>query len=144
MCHAAEIFLNLHAIGVKAEFTTRIQRGIVECMEDRISADNLNDAEIKEVHLEELKRLIGLLSRYKGSLSGTSEAQVLELYELAIAKRFLTCPFFEKRIKGMNEFKSIQEKVFNRATRGPSECRTAGLPCTEYLDVKEFSRWIME
>jgi len=48
---------------------------------------------------------------------------VLELYELEIAKRFLMCPYFEKRIKGMKEFKLIQEKVLNRILRNQPERR---------------------
>jgi hypothetical protein len=46
-----------------------------------------------------------------------------ELYGLDIAKRFLMCPYFENRIKGMKEFKLIQEKVLNRTTMTPQDCR---------------------
>ena len=45
----------------------------------------------------------------------------MELFELQIAKKLLMCPYFEKRIKGMNEFKHIQEKVVNKVIRGHKE-----------------------
>jgi len=36
-----------------------------------------------------------------------------ELKELQIAQRYLRCPFFEKRVRGINELKEIYNKVAN-------------------------------
>jgi hypothetical protein len=36
-----------------------------------------------------------------------------ELKELEIAQRYLRCPFFEKRVRGINELKEIYIKVSN-------------------------------
>jgi len=88
-------------------------------VEERLSPENLTDADIKEVSLDELKHLIRFMSLFKSHSTGCDRYEVLELYELEIAKRFLMCPYFEKRIKGMKEFKLIQEKVLNRVVRNP-------------------------
>jgi hypothetical protein len=67
-----------------------------------------------------------------------------ELYGLDIAKRFLMCPYFENRIKGMKEFKLIQEKVLNRMTRSPQDCRQLGKEYARFLDLRTFSDWVHE
>lgn len=94
--------------------------------------------------MEQLKHLIRLMSLFKSIATGCDRFEVLETYELEIAKRFLMCPYFEKRIKGMKEFKFIQEKVLNRLLKNVPERRQAQLPCAQFLDMKSFSHWIIE
>ena len=65
----------------------------------------------------------------------------MEVWGLNLALRFLKSPFFEKRIKGMNEFKVVQEQVFGHgkpAKRGrtPQEPRA--------LDVATYAKWITD
>jgi hypothetical protein len=43
--------------------------------------------------------------------------QMSELYDMDLSRRFLLSPFFEKRIRGMKEFKNVQEKIQNRNMR---------------------------
>ena len=113
-------------------------------MEERLSPENFTDSEIKEVHLDELKTLIKLMSTFKSYSSGCDRHEVQELYELEIAKRFLMCPYFEKRIKGMKEFKFIQEKVLNGFYRNQQERRQTGQDFAKFLDMKGFSNWIIK
>ena len=103
----------------------------------------MSDSHMKDVNLEELKLLIKLLSLFAGSPEERFKLQ--ELHELEIAKRFLTCPYFEKRIKGMKEFKLIQEKVLNRATRPPNDNnRPVRYEVAKHLDMASFSAWIIK
>ena len=103
----------------------------------------MSDSHMKDVNLEELKLLIKLFSLFSGSPE--ERFQLQELYELEIAKRFLTCPYFEKRIKGMKEFKLIQEKVLNRATRPPNDNnRPVRYEVAKHLDMANFSAWIIK
>lgn len=62
------------------------------------------------------------MAMLRSSASGQDKYKILELYELEIAKRFLMCPYFEKRIKGMKEFGEIHLKVGNKISRTPQEC----------------------
>lgn len=63
------------------------------------------------------------MATLKSNASGEDRFKILELYELEIAKRFLMCPYFEKRIKGMKEFSDIHLKVGNKMSRTPQECQ---------------------
>jgi hypothetical protein len=65
----------------------------------------LTDSELKDIHLDDLKFLIKRTAIFFEDLGKRYE--YMELFELEIAKRLLMCPYFEKRIKGMNEFKNI-------------------------------------
>ena len=44
----------------------------------------------------------------------TNVYEVSETYELRIAQKYLMSPFFDKKIRGMAEFKDIFNKVENR------------------------------
>jgi hypothetical protein len=64
-----------------------------------------------------------------------------EFYELEISKRFLMCPYFEKRIKGMKEFKMIQQKLVKREGKVTNMPMINGRP--QLLTMKTFSEWIL-
>jgi len=121
--HAMGTMTRLQEMGVKEEFAREVSMNIANYVEERLLPENLTDSEIKETQLEELKSLIRLMSDFKSRWSGCDRDEVLELYELEIAKRFLMCPYFEKRLKGMKEFKHIQEKVLNRVLRNAQDRR---------------------
>lgn len=76
----------------------------------------MTDSELKDIHLDDLKFLIKRAAMFFEDFG--KRYQYMELYELEIAKKLLMCPYFEKRIKGMNEFKHIQDKVVNKVIRG--------------------------
>jgi hypothetical protein len=44
--------------------------------------------------------------------------QIAEVYELKIAEKYLRCPFFERRVRGLNDLKDIYYKVINFHTKG--------------------------
>lgn len=76
--------------------------------------DNLTEIEIKEIDRYVPRRIINILETFiKIYQPQTNVYEVSETYELRIAKKYLTCPFFEKRIRGMAEFKEIFVKVEN-------------------------------
>ena len=76
--------------------------------------DNLTEQEIKEIDRYVPRRVINILECFiKIYQPQTNVYEVSETYELRIAKKYLTSPFFEKRIRGMSEFKDIFIKVEN-------------------------------
>lgn len=44
--------------------------------------------------------------------------QAAELKELEIAQKYLKCPFFEKRVRGINELKELYYKVIYAQNKG--------------------------
>ena len=141
---ALQTFTKLQEIGVKASFALEISKNVASYVEERLKPENLPDTEIKEVHLEDLKVLIKLMAHFKGCAEGCDRYKVVELYGLEIAKRFLMCPYFENRIKGMKEFKLIQEKILNRMTKTQQDCRQLGQDYAKFLDPLIFSNWVHE
>jgi hypothetical protein len=60
------------------------------------------------------RRIIAILETFiKIYQPQTNVYEVSETYELRIAKKYLTCPYFEKRIRGIAEFRDIFVKVEN-------------------------------
>jgi hypothetical protein len=111
ICLVAQSFTRLRDLGVESEVVVEMAGKLAKCIEERLQDGNFTDAEIKEVHTDDIKLLIKLLSIYKHQSGQANEHEVQELYELWLAKRYLMCPFFEMRIKGMKEFKQIEDKV---------------------------------
>jgi hypothetical protein len=122
--HSVSIFTLQTEIGFKTELAVEIATDIVKSIEEKLKAENLTDSEIKEINLEDLKTLLGHLARFKDVSLQRERTEMDEFYELEISKRFLMCPFFEKRIKGMKEFKMIQEKLVRRETKSQQEGRS--------------------
>lgn len=94
-------------LDVKNDFVANISKEISGLIEQRLLPTNFTDAEIKEIHLDEIKSLIKYLAHFKSYDKAFDKDMVEEILELEIAQRYLTCPFFEMRIKGMKEFKQI-------------------------------------
>lgn len=67
--------------------------------------------------------------------------QAAELRELQIAQKYLRCPYFEKRVRGINELKEIYFKVANAANKGRT---TEQLACTKWLNAEKYSRWLLD
>lgn len=119
ICLVLSTITKIIEIGVQKQFALEFMNNMADCVEEYLSSENLTDAEIKEISLDELKRLIRLMAQLKANSTGQDKFKIIELYELEIAKRFLMCPFFPKRIKGMKEFGLIHDKVANRLQRTP-------------------------
>ena len=88
------------------QFTNSFASDVSQTLMSRL--DNLTDQEIKEIDRYVPRRIISILETFiKIYEPQTNVYEVSETYELRIAKKYLTCPFFEKRIRGMAEFKEI-------------------------------------
>jgi hypothetical protein len=114
MLMVIKTFLRLPELSMKKEFVINVLKQTVKSIEERLKPENLKDGELKEVSLEEIKNLIKHVSFYQNQIDKeVDKHKVQEIYELSIAKRYLTCPFFEMRIKGMKEFGQIRDKIVN-------------------------------
>lgn len=67
-----------------------------------------------------------------------------ELWELEIAKRYLMCPYFEIRIKGMKEFKLSQIKIMNTAVYNSVDLKKQNIESSNYLTCALFSEWVLK
>jgi hypothetical protein len=77
--------------------------------------DHLTETELKEVEKEVPHKIINVVEVFVNICQpNTKVSEVLEIYALMIAKKYLICPFFEKKIRGMAEFKEIFMKVQNK------------------------------
>ena len=59
--------------------------------------------------------------------------EISEMYELRIAQKYLMSPFFEKRIKGMSEFKDIFVKVDHSQRYSEVQLQQNDLPYSRFL-----------
>lgn len=75
--------------------------------------DNLSENEIKELDKDILRGIIEVYKDYMMIIQPQDADKMSELKELQIAHRYLRCPFFEKRVRGINELKEIYIKVVN-------------------------------
>jgi len=53
-------------------------------------------------------------------------------------------PFFDKKIRGMAEFKDIFNKVENRQRYTENEIRRDDTPVCRFLNFQNFSNWISQ
>ena len=79
--------------------------------------DNLTESEIKELDKEIIRDTIEVLQNYIKILEPDNGNSVAEIYELRIAQKYLRCPFFERRVRGINDLKDIFYKVSNSQTK---------------------------
>jgi hypothetical protein len=80
--------------------------------------DNLLENEIKELDKDILHGIIEVLKDYMIIINPNDADKIGDLKELQIAQKYLRCPFFEKRVRGINELKEIYNKVQNAANNG--------------------------
>lgn len=75
--------------------------------------DNLTENEIIELDEGVLNGIIEVYKDYMMIIQPQDADKMSELKELQIAQKYLRCPFFEKRVRGINELKDIYNKVVN-------------------------------
>ena len=73
--------------------------------------DNLTENEIKELDKEIIKESISVLRDYINITDSQNSNMIAEMTELKIAEKYLRCPFFEKRVRGINDLKDIYFKI---------------------------------
>jgi hypothetical protein len=71
----------------------------------------LSENEIKELDKDILRGIVDVLKEYMMIIQPQEADKAAELRELQIAQKYLRCPFFEKRVRGINELKEIVYKV---------------------------------
>lgn len=125
-------------LGTTKEFRAELHDGLRDRVLRRLSNENLSSADIKETQLDEFRLLLRRLARFLRQPA--DEVDLVEVWMLKIALRFLTSPFFEKRIKGMQEFKYFQEQVILRANERPKQRKGDPLP----IDLATYAKWITE
>lgn len=77
--------------------------------------DNLTETEIKEIDRFQTRQVLNVLEVFINIYQPqTNVYEISETYELRIAQKYLMSPFFDKKIRGMAEFKDIFNKVENR------------------------------
>ena len=105
--------------------------------------DNLTDQEIKEIDRYQTRRVLNVLEvLIKVHQPQTNVFEVSETYELRIAQKLLMSPFFDKKIRGMAEFKDIFTKVENRQNFKENEIKRDNIPVCRFLNFQNFSNWI--
>lgn len=88
---------------------------MIEIIRHRLN--NLTDQEVRGTDKHVLQRAIFAMARYVELVSPDEVCSVTETYELQIAERYLKSPFFEKRVKGLNDLRDICLRV-QAAVRG--------------------------
>lgn len=79
-------------------------RQIAESFSDRLT--HITPQELKSTEKDVMRRAIGCLETYSLMHSNsTSKGQISETTELQIALQYLRSPYFELKIRGMNDFK---------------------------------------
>ena len=105
--------------------------------------DNLTEQEIKEIDRYVPRRIINILECFiKIYQPQTNVYEVSETFELRIAKKYLTSPFFEKRIRGMSEFRDIFIKVENSQQYSEAQLRQNDLAYSRWLTLQHYAEWI--
>ena len=79
--------------------------------------DNLTEIELKELDKEIIRETIDLLKEYISITDPVSSNNVAELYEFKVAIKYLRSPFFEKRVRGINDLKDLYYKVMHSTSR---------------------------
>ena len=109
----------------------------------------ISDKEIKELDKELLSRLLikaqELLCTY---YPAEDIYELTEVAELELALKFLTCPYFEKRLRGINEIKEMSEKIDIHEhiirNNGHANLVTTQYKTTKYFNAKKFIKWIFD
>ena len=125
------------------QFTNSFASDVSQSLMGRL--DHLTDQEIKEIDRTVPRRIISILETFiKIYQPQTNVYEVSETYELRIAKKYLTCPFFEKRIRGMAEFKEIFVKVEAAATGSEQQLKGGERAPARFLTFPAFAEWVMQ
>mmetsp|Transcript_8862 Transcript_8862/g.8245 ORF Transcript_8862/g.8245 Transcript_8862/m.8245 type:complete len:80 (+) Transcript_8862:1074-1313(+) len=70
--------------------------------------------------------------------------EVGELYELKIAEKYLKSPFFERRVRGINDLKDIFYKVKNTQTMSKHQLEHQNVEYAKWLNFERYANWLIE
>lgn len=92
-----------------------------------------------------MRRVIQCLEQYtRMHNAATPAGQISENMELKIAFQYLKSPFFELKIRGMNDFKSIFGKVQNRYNNSDEQLQKKEVEYCQYLTFELYSGFLNE
>ena len=99
--------------------------------------DTLNDQEIKMFDRIMARKILNVLEAFIRIHQPQSNVyEVSETYELKLAQKYLMSPFFDKKIRGMADFKEIFNKVENkRRFTDENEIRMKGIQVCRFLNL---------
>ncbi len=123
------------------DFTAKIMPSVKAAIVRRLKY--LNDKEIKDLDRDMINKFIAKSQTLLASYIPKEEIYSLtETAELEIALRFLTCPYLEKRLKGINEIKDLAEKIdlFEQT----STFSRMSSKSSKHLSAKEFIEWLFK
>ncbi len=106
--------------------------------------ENLTENEIKELDKEIIKDTIEVLRNYIYITDPENAYQIAELYELKVAQKYLRCPFFEKRVRGINDLKDIYYKVHNASFKTRQQIEAQSLETTRWLTFDKYAAWLIQ
>lgn len=123
------------------DFSVQFSRELSQNLMNRL--DNVSAWELKELDREVSRRSAANLETFTRMHNpNITTGQIQETYELKIAKQQLKSSYFERRIRGMSDFKEIFKKVNNREIHGDKLCEQKELPFSKYLTFELFSEWL--
>jgi hypothetical protein len=100
--NAAAFFISL---GTKEKFTKDFQKGLIRRFE------YLSDRDIKDSDTSAILGIIRDVGVLFEELSGKEGLSAIEDLELETALKILRCPFLEKKLKVLNDFKDFIERA---------------------------------
>ena len=141
------LMINISNINVflNKDFSSKLMPSIKEQLVRRLKY--ISDKEIKDIDKDALSKFMLRVQTLLIHHYPKEEVFLLtETAELELALRFLTCPYFEKRLRGINEIKELTEKIdsFEQANRDPSGGMKNMGKMTRYLNAKMFIDWVFK
>lgn len=106
----------------------------------------ISDKEIKDLDRDILVKFLSRSQALLVHYYPQDDVYLLtETAELDLSLRFLTCPYFEKRLRGINEIKELTEKIdmYEHFERNPQQYSAIySQKMTKRLSAKMFLEWI--
>ena len=97
---------------VSKAFMNGFSTKVVTLIKNRL--DFMNETELKEINSRVTRSILYLLEIFITVCDPKADkSQISELYELKIALKLLKCPFFERKLRGMTEFKEMFRRIEN-------------------------------
>lgn len=83
---------------------------VIDLIQNRL--DYINETELKEINSRVAKSILQILEKFIQISDPKRDAsKISETYELRIALKLLKCPFFERKLRGMTEFKEMFRRI---------------------------------
>jgi hypothetical protein len=121
-----------------AKFVEDVKSSIIYRLE------NLSDVDVKILDKNLSNDLIMTMRLYTKVTEPKASAELVETIQLKVAAKLLKCPFLEKRVRGINEFKDILDKVRNSERHHKSYLEANGIEHSQWLTFERLIKWILD